>query len=106
MKKPTDEELGAEYARLVDEALQMQYQSDWDAKPIRTSISKEQVHIGRALYYMGHADGKTEGKSEGWRECIEALRVHMTEDGSGVIFDADDAADYLERLAKERGHGL
>ncbi len=49
-------------------------------------------------------------KAAGWRECIEALR----ERGAYLLIDLSlrnesdkyhRAADYLERLAKERGHG-
>lgn len=81
MKKPTDEEL-----------LRISVDAHDSAELTGVRGLSLQVSGERACY------------EHGWRECIEALRVHMTEDGSGVIFDADDAAGYLEQLSKERGH--
>ncbi len=41
------------------------------------------------------------GIAHGWRECIEALR----ESSRAGSESAEWCADYLEHLAKERGHG-
>ncbi len=87
MTKPTDEEL-----KRLSESAYLARAAEGD-DPFTSQCG---AAAKRAIYDAGHAIGKADGKSEGWRECIEALRAaHDTH--------ADHAADFLERLAKERG---
>ncbi len=54
--------------------------------------------------------GKAAGIAHGWRECIEALREAKVRNGHPddyIEFNGFHVAiEELERLAKERGHGL
>ena len=62
----------------------------------------------RILHDAGIAHGKAEGKAEGWREAIEALRAREGgADAAGEFWSRafwKDAALYLERIGKERGY--